>query len=130
MSDVTVEVGRRIRAARLGCAWSQADLAQRTGCTQTAISYWEAGRREIGISDLVKVASTLGVPGPMLLPDTPERPEPGQVAEALVIAAINGDMSRWVGPWIREDVARAVLEAAMPLLVDAPGGAGEAESDG
>jgi hypothetical protein len=40
---------------------------------------------------------------------------PEDVPMAVVRAAIDGEMSRWVGPWIREQVARAVLAAALPV---------------
>lgn len=67
------EVGQRIRAIREGRGWTQSDLAMRLQRTQTAVSYWESGRRGLSLDDLVEVAGTLGVPTSELLPDKPVR---------------------------------------------------------
>lgn len=69
MSENVAKVGQRIRAIREERGWSQEDLAARLGRTQTAISYWEAGRRALGVDDLVELAEALGVPTSELLPD-------------------------------------------------------------
>jgi transcriptional regulator with XRE-family HTH domain len=61
-------VGQQIRAARTARGWSQQGLAEKMGCTQTAVSYWEAGRRSIAVDELVELAETLGVPASSLLP--------------------------------------------------------------
>lgn len=77
MSENVAKVGQRIRAIREQRGWSQEDLAARLGRTQTAISYWEAGRRALGVDDLVELAQVLGVPTPELLPDRSDpRPVP------------------------------------------------------
>lgn len=67
-------VGRRIRAAREALGWSQGELARRVDRTQTAISYWEAGRRALGVDDLIDLARVLRVPTADLLPDAPRKP--------------------------------------------------------
>jgi transcriptional regulator with XRE-family HTH domain len=66
-------VGQRIREVRLRRGWSQGDLAKRLDRTQTAVSYWESGRRTLGVDELVEVAVALGVPVSELLPDTAHR---------------------------------------------------------
>jgi Zn-dependent peptidase ImmA (M78 family)/DNA-binding XRE family transcriptional regulator len=66
-------VGQRIREARVWRGWSQGDLAARLGRTQTAVSYWEGGRRSLGVDELVEVAEALDVPVSDLLPDSTHR---------------------------------------------------------
>ena len=39
-----------------------------------------------------------------------------QIPDDAVVAATRGGMTRYVGPWIREDVARAVLADAGPHI--------------
>ena len=64
------DVGANIRVARQAAGMTQEDLASRLGCTQTAVSYWEAGKRDPGIPDLLRIAVALGVTAASLLPDT------------------------------------------------------------
>ncbi len=66
-------VGQRIRAARENAGWSQADLAVRMGRTQTAISYWESGRRLPGLDDLIELADVFGLSPAALLPASSAR---------------------------------------------------------
>jgi Zn-dependent peptidase ImmA (M78 family)/transcriptional regulator with XRE-family HTH domain len=57
--DTTTWVAERIRDARRQRGWSQAELAERLGLTQTAISYWEAGKRAPGLDELLHLAEVL-----------------------------------------------------------------------
>lgn len=57
----TSQVGARIRRARQLHGLSQGDLGERIGKTQTAISYWEAGRRSPDVEDIVAIAEVLDV---------------------------------------------------------------------
>lgn len=71
-------VGEAVRAARQRANLSQTGLADALGVTQTAVSYWESGKRGMGIGDLVAVAAALGVPAVSLLPQDvpPDAAEP------------------------------------------------------
>jgi transcriptional regulator with XRE-family HTH domain len=73
LSGNSAEVGQRIRAIREARGWTQSELAGRLRRTQTAVSYWESGRRGLSIDDLVDVAGVLGVESSALLPDRPTR---------------------------------------------------------
>lgn len=73
MTDPAQQIGRRLKAARQRAHVSQAELAARLDVTQTAVSYWEAGRRLPGIDDLMKIAELLDAPVTDLLPDDSER---------------------------------------------------------
>jgi Zn-dependent peptidase ImmA (M78 family)/transcriptional regulator with XRE-family HTH domain len=131
LNENTAKVGQRIRAIREDRGWSQVELAARLGRTQTAISYWEAGRRALGIDDLVDLAQTLGVPTSELLPDSPgRRPMPAllravaeqvdadQLADelegfALAAQQLPRPVTRWnIAPASPRDTAEGLLAAA------------------
>lgn len=74
-------VGTAIREARLKAEMTQDDLAGALGVTQTCVSYWENARRDLGVTDLLRVAAAINVPVVSLLGaeyvDAPEHePEP------------------------------------------------------
>lgn len=62
------EIGQRIARVREQRGWSQTQLARKMNYTQTAISYWEKGKRTVGLHDLLHLAEVLGVPLAALLP--------------------------------------------------------------
>lgn len=64
-----IHVGQRIKDEREAAGLSQADLAERLGTTQTAISYWESGRRVLTVDSLIEIARVLNVAPSALLPD-------------------------------------------------------------
>lgn len=55
-NDFRVALGRRIRSLRALRAWTQQDLAERTGLARPYVSSLESGDRNVGIDALVKVA--------------------------------------------------------------------------
>jgi len=73
MTDPAQQIGRRLKAARQRAHVSQAELAARLDVTQTAVSYWEAGRRLPGVDDLMKIADFLDAALTELLPGDSER---------------------------------------------------------
>ena len=56
-TDTAAWVAQRIREARRRRNWSQEELAEKMQLTQTAISYWEAGKRTPGLDDLIDLAA-------------------------------------------------------------------------
>jgi len=56
------EVGRRIQRAREQAGLSQAELASSIGCTQSALSNYELGKRRIYLTNLEQVARVLKKP--------------------------------------------------------------------
>jgi transcriptional regulator with XRE-family HTH domain len=72
--SASIAAGAVVRAAREKAGLTQSVLAAKVGVTQTAVSYWEAAKRDIGIADLERIADALGVPAGSLLP-VPHRPE-------------------------------------------------------
>lgn len=83
MNSPAPEVGRRMREARGRADLSQAALAARLNVTQTAVSYWEAGRRLPGLDDLLMVADALRVDVGELLPSATQGPAVGAVLRAM-----------------------------------------------
>jgi Zn-dependent peptidase ImmA (M78 family)/transcriptional regulator with XRE-family HTH domain len=55
------ELGRRIAEARRGQHWTQGELAERVGLTQTVVSRIETGSRAVGSLELAELAEVLGV---------------------------------------------------------------------
>ena len=131
MNGNAADVGQRIRAIREARGWTQSDLAARLGRTQTAVSYWESGRRGLSLDDLVDVARALGIPSAELLPDRHRRPpvpallravaeqvDASQLADELEGFALQAQdllqpQARWrIAPASPRDTAEALLEAA------------------
>lgn len=56
-----MSVGKRIKEARVARGWSQGQLGERAGVSQTGISSWERGRTEPTRDDVRRVAAALGV---------------------------------------------------------------------
>lgn len=83
MTNASGDIGRQLKLARTRAHVSQAEVAAHLGVTQTAVSYWEAGRRLPGIDQLMSVAAFLDVPMADLLPDTSVRRPIGAVLRAV-----------------------------------------------
>jgi transcriptional regulator with XRE-family HTH domain len=79
---VLADLGERMRLARLRAGMTQEDLGDKLGVTQTAVSYWEGGKRDPGVAELLRIAEAIGVPASRLLPPehlgrpAPEPPVP------------------------------------------------------
>lgn len=59
MNDTSAWVGRQIRTAREHLGLHQSDLARLLDRTQTAVSYWESGKRVPGLDDLLGLSDAL-----------------------------------------------------------------------
>lgn len=55
------EIGARIRTARMRHRLSQAALAARVGLTQSSLSHYENGKRDLSVTTLIRIAQELGV---------------------------------------------------------------------
>jgi len=106
MSAFQSEHGRRLREARRAKGVTQAELARRAGCQQSAISMMESGRSTaLGRETLARIAAELGVevPEPGAAPATadaapgvPFCPEPG--CPSNVPYVVGGEMLLWPRP--------------------------------
>lgn len=72
--DTATWVAKRLREARDANGLTQGELAERLGVTQTAISYWESGKRTPGIEELLDLAAQLGRDIRFFLPTERARP--------------------------------------------------------
>lgn len=60
-------LGRNLKAAREAREWSQEDLAHQAGIQPADISRIEAGKRDLRLSTIEKLAKALGIPPGRLL---------------------------------------------------------------
>jgi transcriptional regulator with XRE-family HTH domain len=56
------EIGKRIQLAREEKGLTQEDLAVKLGCTQSALSNYELGKRRLYLNLLTEIAQVLGKP--------------------------------------------------------------------
>ena len=59
MNDASAWLGKQIRIAREQQGLQQSELAHRLNKTQTAISYWESGKRTPSLNDLLELSDAL-----------------------------------------------------------------------
>ena len=57
-----IAIGRRVRAHRLACNWSQTRLASELGITYQQLQKYETGTNRIGAGRLQRIAEVFGVP--------------------------------------------------------------------
>lgn len=65
-----------LREIRQRLGWSQAEVAQRVGCTRAAVSHWECGRQWPPLEMIPKLAQALHVPEALLLDLRPPQTTP------------------------------------------------------
>ena len=121
-------VGAAIREARVKAEMTQDDLAEALGVTQACVSYWENARRDLGVTDLLRVAAAINVPVVDLLGvayfDAPAT-LPSQCATASV-ADFGPVRLELMGHRYREGHLSEVVIAGTPFLrLDLDGGAAE-----
>lgn len=84
---------RRIYELRNRNSWSQAELSQRSGVSQNAISNYERGDREAGSANLIAIAGALGCSVDYLLElsDEPTAQRGLSEHEAAVVSALRAE---------------------------------------
>jgi len=65
----TIEMGKKVRAARTDAGMTQGTLAEMVGRRQATISDIEHGKKEMGLSTLVLIAAALEQPISYFFPD-------------------------------------------------------------
>ena len=99
--QLSTYVRGRLRIARTEFELTQAQVAERMGVTQTAVSYWESGERQIGLDELLDFAVATNQPVEFFLP-SPEPPQTGipalderdELREAAMWVVLNWDAER------------------------------------
>lgn len=66
-TTIDVQVGERLRAARLRAVLTQGDLALALGVDRSTVAKWESGERAMTVVALTRVADVLGIPPAALL---------------------------------------------------------------
>jgi transcriptional regulator with XRE-family HTH domain len=68
-SPAAVKFGAHVRELRYARAWTQEDLAERSGLNVVQISHLEGGRNEAKISTILRLAKAFGItPSKLLKP--------------------------------------------------------------
>ena len=109
------ETGRRIRQAREARGLSIVACAQMAGLGAATLGSWERGDREIGLSQLLRVARVLGVDPGALLPFPPPftRLQRGRLAEALRLCSVPADSLTDAGVAVTRELAAGHLRRAL-----------------
>ncbi len=94
MSSTTAWIAHRLREARERRGWSQAELARRLDKTQTAISYWEAGKRTPGLDDLLELSFALDEEFDFFLPPERARQPVSAILRAEVQRLASDEMAK------------------------------------
>lgn len=86
-----MEIGQKIKIARLAKGYTQEELAEKVGVQKSAVAKWENGRvSEIKRSNLDKLSKVLGINPNSLLSDIEERPV--EMGEKIADIALNAEM--------------------------------------
>lgn len=59
MKDYTKDIGRWLAEKRKQKGLRQTDVAERLGCTKSAVHYWETGKRIIDADTMIKYCFVL-----------------------------------------------------------------------
>lgn len=120
-SDIDIEIGRRLRQARLRLDLTQAQVAEKIGVTFQQIQKYERGDTRLALSTLARLRDLLRIEAADLLPplrdDGSAIPDPvaamGQTITGVHLADIFGRMT----PAHQQNllnVAKAINTAAQP----------------
>lgn len=120
-TDLDIEIGKRLRQARVRLDLTQADLAKAAGLSFQQIQKYEKGDNRIAVSTLARLRPVLGIEAVDLLP--PLRPDgspisdplaaQGQTITGLSLAKLYGQMLPHQQTALVE-MARAVISANAP----------------
>lgn len=82
------KLGGNIKRFRIGKGWSQKELAEMMGKTESAVSNWERGKNKMDTDDIEKACVLLGVTPEVLLGwETPDDVRKAAEATAAAIMA-------------------------------------------
>ena len=107
-----VEIGQRLRKARMRCSLTQTDLAEAAGLSFQQVQKYEKGDNRLAISTLARMRPVLGIEAEDLLP--PLRNDGSPIGDPLAAqgGTITGvQLARLFGQ-MRPDQQRAMLDIA------------------
>ncbi len=103
MTGTNMWVAQRVREAREEAGLTQAQLAKRVDKTQTAVSFWESGKRTPGLDDLIQLSDALKKDVYYFLPSTEMH-----MPVATMLRAV---ADRLASVELREAVERLLIDA-------------------
>ena len=107
-TDMSAWLARRIRDAREDAGMTQAELAARMGRTQTAVSYWESGKRQPGLDDLIDVSVALSKHVFFFFPPEEPRPPVSALLRAETARLAYGELDDTVNALLDESERRSL----------------------
>jgi Zn-dependent peptidase ImmA (M78 family)/DNA-binding XRE family transcriptional regulator len=113
-------VAGAIRDAREARGWSQSELARRLNKTQTAISYWEAGKRLPGIDDLVELAGVLDTTVDVFFPPEQVRRPVTAVLRATAARLADTELQAAIDRLLVEAEEADPLQASIAIMASTP----------
>ena len=82
---IDVQIGARLRDARLQVALTQDELAQALGVDRSTVAKWETGQRGMSVENLIRAAVVLDIPPHQLLvAPSVERPAARALSEVII----------------------------------------------
>lgn len=102
--------------------WNQSELASRIEKTQTAVSYWESGKRTPGIDDLIELAGVLEVRISDLLPSS-SRPTAPALLRATAERLADVDLQRAIDNLVDQAEGSEQLPAELSVTARGPSNA-------
>jgi Zn-dependent peptidase ImmA (M78 family)/DNA-binding XRE family transcriptional regulator len=125
MSATAGWVARQVRLARKRRGWSQQELAERLDRTQTAVSYWESGKRKPDIDDLLDLADALDEDVSFFLPPDRQRQPIRAILRATAERLASSDLQETLERLIDEAEAAHWPAAKIEVQASHPAQAAE-----
>lgn len=117
--SLDVEIGRRLRQARIANGLTQKDMAQSIGVSHQAVQKYESGETRLSLSTLALLRQQLGIEAADLLPSI--RADGTSVADPLANMAqsITGVRLANLFGRMRPDQQQSLLNVAKAIVPDA-----------
>ncbi len=100
--------------------FTQAELATRMGRTQTAISYWESGKRLPGLDDLIDLSVAVGQDVSYLLPPEQPRQPMSTILRAETARLASGELDIAVAALLDEAERRPLPDRQLTIRSNQP----------
>lgn len=111
-----MDIGRQIKSTRQDKGLSQEELARAIGATKSAVSRYEAGKREPSYDQLQAIATALGVPLADLLPEPTAEEKAGLLGIVQEIGLPHGNGTVAETKALLQRVAEMYGEKSVTLL--------------
>jgi Zn-dependent peptidase ImmA (M78 family)/DNA-binding XRE family transcriptional regulator len=119
-TETAAWLSQRIREVREEAGFTQAELAARMGRTQTAISYWESGKRLPGLDDLIDLSVAVGKDVMYLLPPEQPRQPMSTILRAETARLASGELDVAVAALLDEAERRPLPDRQLTIRSNQP----------